>query len=210
MALLAQLSSQVGDRTQQSNLKVVARCLAEPALLDEIAAGLTSQDAPLLGDCAEVMTETAETRPDLVAPYIHALIPLLTHKTTRVRWEAMHAIGLVAALRPDVMEGLLPRLRTLMRTDTSVIVRDWATHAVGAYAQTSEHAARLAYPMLTEMLTLWHSKQAGQALRGLANVVRQAPDLAGELHAVAAHYDAIGRHVVRQAARALMKACDQV
>lgn len=51
MSILAHLSSQVGDRTEYSNRKVVVQCLDEPDLLAEIAEGLKSSKAALVGDC---------------------------------------------------------------------------------------------------------------------------------------------------------------
>ena len=36
MDMLSQLSSQVGDRAEYSNRKVVLRCLEQPSLLEEI------------------------------------------------------------------------------------------------------------------------------------------------------------------------------
>ena len=62
MSILSQLSSQVGDRSEASNRKVVRQCLENPALLDEIAVGLKQQDAALLGDCAEVLTMVGSPR----------------------------------------------------------------------------------------------------------------------------------------------------
>ncbi len=110
MGVLQQLSSQAGDRSEYSNRKVALRCLDQPELLAEIAAGLDSRDVKLVGDCAEVLTMVAETRPDLIAPYAKKLAVLLAHKTTRVRWEAMHALALVASQVPRVIASLLPRL----------------------------------------------------------------------------------------------------
>jgi hypothetical protein len=53
MSIINQLSSQVSGRTEASNLKVVAACHANPTLLAKIAAGLSSKDIALVGDCAE-------------------------------------------------------------------------------------------------------------------------------------------------------------
>ena len=66
MSILNQLSSQVGDRTEASNRRVAAQCLLDPALLDEIARGLKSEDGALVADCAEVMTKVAEEHPEIV------------------------------------------------------------------------------------------------------------------------------------------------
>lgn len=205
MSILDQLSSQVGDRTEKSNLRVALQCSANPALLDEIAGGLKSDDAALAGDCAEVMTKLAEEKPEWVAPYAGALAALVTHKTRRVRWESIHALALTAALVPKTIARLLPRLAEIIRSDSSVIVRDYAIDAVGNYAGTSKRAARAAYPILVEALTVWGGKHAAHALRGLGNVARAAPDLAGEVQSLALRYHDAGRSVVRQAARALLK-----
>lgn len=205
MGILNRLSSQLGDRTEQSNLEVVTLCLDQPALLEEIAAGLRSDEAALIGDCAEVLTKVAEERPELVAPYASALTALLTHKTTRVRWEAMHALALIAPEVPEIIRPLLPRLRRLIHDDLSVIVRDYATEAVGNYAKTSSQAAQAAFPILLEALTLWNEKHAGRALNGLSHVAAAAPELAGELHAIGLRYHDHGRGVVRKAAKGLLR-----
>lgn len=206
MTIREQLSSQRGDRTEASNLQVVARCLAEPALLAAIADGLASPDGALVGDCAEVLTHVAEEHPKWVAPHAAALGALLTSKVTRVRWEAMHALALVAAQATEVIAGLLPRLGDILRGDRSVIVRDYAVDAVGNYAATSAEAAQEAYPLLMDALTLWDGKQAPHALEGLANVARARPALANPLREVAMPYADDRRGRARRAARALLKA----
>jgi hypothetical protein len=69
MTIVEQLSSQTGDRTEASNRAVAWQCLTDAAALEEIAGGLESEDERLAGDCAEVMTKVAETKPALVNPY---------------------------------------------------------------------------------------------------------------------------------------------
>ncbi len=205
MTLLSQLSSQVGDRTEYSNRKVVLACLDKPAQLAEIAHGLESKDAALLGDCAEVMTQVAELHPEWVAPHARALAALLTHKTTRVRWESMHALALVAMLAPKVIAPLLPQLGEMIRCDSSVIVRDHAVDAIANYAKTSPRAARAAYPYLKQALIAWDGKQAAHALNGLINVASVLPELSGELHTIGIRYLNHHRGVVRKAAKMLVK-----
>jgi hypothetical protein len=204
--ILQQLSSRVHDRTAKSNLKAAARCLKEPALLDEIARGLQDQDAALVGDCAEVLTEVAGQKPDLAARYAANLVPLVNHATTRVRWEAMHALALVATRDPRVIASLLPRLDEIIRLDGSVIARDYAVDAVGNYAGTNMQAARAAYPLLMDALTVYNGRQAGHALAGLAKAVAADPGLGDELGPVWERFEDSTSGVVRKAARALMKA----
>lgn len=205
MSIINQLSSQSGDRSEYSNRKVVIQCLDDPDLLSNIADGLKNRDAAIVGDCAEVMTKVAEEDPAWIVPYAGDLAMLLCHKNTRVRWEAMHALALVAALTPDTITPLLPQLTEMLRTDKSVIVRDYGTDACAAYASTSKIAAQAAYPMLKEMLTLWNGKQAGHALQGLVAIAKLLPHTHAELSLIAEKYLSFPRGVVRKAAKELAK-----
>jgi hypothetical protein len=208
MSIIDQLSSQVGDRTEESNRRAAARCLTQPALLTEVAAGLVHDDPALVGDCAEVLTKVAEERPEWVAPYAGQLAGLLAHEKARVRWEAMHALALVAVLVPEVIGGMIHRLALIIRTDRSVIVRDSAVDAVGSYAGISMETAEAAYPILKEALTLWEGKQAARVLRGMCRVAAHLPGQAGELRRLAEEHLDHPRGVVRKAARALVLAAE--
>lgn len=207
MSILAKLSSQVGDRSESSNRKVVLECLDTPDLLGEIAEGLRSKDAALVADCAEVLTQVAEQHPDWVAPYAESLAALVGHKTTRVCWEVMHALALVTAFVPAVIEPLLPKLAEMIRADSSVIVRDYATDVIANYAAIDKATAEQVYPLLKEALTVWGGKHAGHALKGLANVALKVPALCDELYSIAEKYSSSdNKAVVRKAAKELLKA----
>jgi len=153
-----------------------------------------------------VLTQVAEQHPDWVAPYVEGLAVLIGHKTTRVRWEVVHALALVAKLAPITIELLLPRLAETIRNDTSVIVRDYAVDAIANYAVTSKAASEKAYPLLKEALTVWNGKHAGHALKGLVGVATKVPAIHSELRSIAEEYASSSRTVVRKAARELLKA----
>lgn len=206
--ILAQLSSQLNDRTEAANRAVAEQCLRQPELLKEIAGALVEADANLVGDCAEVLTKVAETDPGLVAPYAEKLVPLLAHATTRVRWEAMHALALVAGRTPKLMHKLLPQLQALLRQDKSTIVRDYAVEALAAHASTGKAAAERAFPLLAEALTVWQGKHAARALNGLAHVAAQAPQHAAAIRTLAYAHLGAGRGVTRKAAKALLKSME--
>ncbi len=208
MSILSQLSSQVGDRTESSNLKVVEHCLVDPALLAEISLGLNEDDPSLVGDCAEVFTKVAQVNPALVVQYAEALSVLLVHKNTRVRWEATHAIALITGLIPTSVSALLPILVRMLHEDQSVIVRDHAVDALGYYAATGSHAADCVYPYLLEALTLWDGKQAGHALHGLSQAGPLLPGRHTELLSIGTQYSHSDRPVVAKAAKGLLKALE--
>lgn len=207
-SLLSQLSSQVGDRTQQSTLKVAEKCLADPGQLKEIAAGLAGKDGLLAADCAEVFTQVAYRRPELVAPYAAALAAQLGHKTTRVRWECAHALSLVAATPPavKVVAALLPRLSAIIRDDKSIIVRDYAATALGTYASTGPTAAHAAYPLMLEALAAHEGRHAARVLEGLRHVLAHAPDHRSAIFEAARRYADHGKTTIRQAAKSLVRA----
>lgn len=207
MSILQELSSQRGDRTQRSNEQVALQCREQPMLLEDIGFGLTQQDAKLVGDCAEVMTLVAQHQPDLVIPYADALITLLTHRTTRVRWEAMHAVALIANLIPNHAPSLKPILVRAIQHDTSIIVRDYAVDALGCLATANGALARAIYPVLIEALHLWDGRQAKQALMGLCNVLSQEPSLAGNFLKVGQQFSDHPKRSVKEAAKKLTKAC---
>lgn len=199
MSILDSLSSATGDRTQSSNERAALECLEKPALLAEIAVGLSGPDEKLAGDCAEVMTKVAERRPLLVTPYAAVLVRALESRNTRVRWEAMHAIAEIAQFVPTTVEALLPRLRQAIVEDRSVIVRDHAVKALGAYAGTGPVAAVSVLPLLEIALTAWEGKQAAHALAGLLMAGYRAPALADEIVAAARRFEADTRPSVRKA-----------
>ncbi len=206
MSILSQLSSQTGDRSEASNDKIVKLCLEDSRRLTEIAGGLSQKNAALVGDCAEVMTQVALTHPEYIAPYFQGLAALMNHKTTRVRWEAVHALALLAALTPAETAGLLPRLAEVIRNDSSIIVRDYAVDAAANYAGSGPAEAEEAYPVLIEALTAWNSRHAGHALAGLTKAAGWLSLRRDDLLEIAEKYSQSEKGVVRKAAKDLLKA----
>jgi len=204
MSVLSRLSSQVGDRTEESNKRVAREALEQPFVLAEIAQGLSADDPRLVGDCAEVMTMVAEHGPELVVLYIEEIVPLLSAEKTRVRWEAMHAIALVVRLVPERIAPMIGELGAKIKGDRSVIVRDWAVYALGEYGSTSKEAARSAFSILAEALTAWEGKQAGKALEALGKLVARDASLTQQAGSLAEPYLTHRSAKVRRLAKKLV------
>ena len=205
MALFTQLSSQIGDRSEQGNRRVAAIILNDPVLIEDISTGLRSKNAKLLADCAEVCTMMAESRPELVAPLADQLIPLLQHKNTRVRWEAMHAMALVTPLALPLVSQHFPEIAHLFRNDTSVIVRDYAVVCAGNLAAGGPDYARMVYPFLKESLSAYQTKHARLALIALAKAAPFLEAHKDELRDLANLYLGHVKPSIKQAARKLIK-----
>ena len=208
MRIVDRLASAQGLRTQDANRAVAKDCVARPELMTEIADSLTSQDHLLAGDCAEVMTKVAETRPDLVAPHAEALHAHLTHKNGRVRWEAAHALALVAPLVPGLVERELNQLTQIIAKDKSVIVRDYLIDAVGAYGTTGPRAADRAFPVLRDALTAWEGKHAARTLAALGRLVAVQPSLAKRTADLARGFLTHDRPGIRKAAKVALRAAE--
>lgn len=209
MTIVSLLSSQVGEKTEEGNRFVAKECIQNPTLLNEIKDGLTSKDKALIGDCAEVFTKVAEEKPELVVPFTDYLLPLLSSKTTRIRWEAIHAISLITINIPKQIFLLLPKIKELIESDKSTIVRDYSVQAVCNYAEVGEQEALTAFPILKETLLMWEGKHRSRVLTGLLNVCKSAPECVLEIRGIAEEYVDDQRSGVKKAAKSLIKAIDK-
>lgn len=205
MNLLDQLSSSRGDRTEASNKRVAARLLKDSSRLSEIAVGLTSDDAKLAGDCAEVMTMVAADKPAAVAPFADKLIARLDDRDTRVRWEVMHSLAEIAACVPGQIAPIVSRLDEKIANDKSVIVRDYAVLALGEYGSTSPAAAQRVWPSLQKALVAWDGKQAGKALVAMQKLVAVDSSLKADARKIAERFLDHSSTSVRTAAKRLLK-----
>jgi HPt (histidine-containing phosphotransfer) domain-containing protein len=209
-SIFSQLSSSVGDRTNAANHAVALACLDNPALLAQVAQGLLSQDERLAGDCAEVMTQTAAETPEAVLPYAGPLIMLLDHPFTRARWEAAHTLATIAPMISDHLRSKRGLLDRLIRTDPSIIVRDYTVDIVAGLAGASPEDAKWAFPLLLDCLHNRNGKHAGRALPGLGRVAEVMPDTRGVIRQHAESLSDHPRGGVRKAARRLTEALDRM
>lgn len=209
MTIVSKLSSQLGEKTEEGNRNVAQQCIQYPKLLDEIKEGLLSKDKAIIGDCAEVMTKVSEVNPELVVPYFNDLLPLLSSKTTRVRWETIHALSLITPYISEQISLLLPKLKELITADKSTIVRDYSVQTICNYAEVGKKEAVAAFPILKESLSLWEGKHRGRILTGLLNVCKHAPEYILEIRGIAEDYMEDNRSSVKKAAKVLIKAIDK-
>ncbi len=114
MEILNQLSSRVGDKTEKSNKLVAGQCIKDPKLLNNIVMRLPDNNKKLQSDCIEVFTMVSENHPDLIVPFADKIIPLLSSKVTKTRWEAVHTLSFIADKVPEIIFSILPELQELM------------------------------------------------------------------------------------------------
>jgi len=205
MEILNQLSSQKGDKTEDSNKLVAEKCIASPRLLADIAIGLEDKNKKLQSDCIEVFTLVSEKKPEIVTPYAENIIPLLHSKESKTRWEAVHTLSYIADKIPETISHLLPLLQSLIEKDHSTIVRDYAIDTVANHAKTTIKTSKESYELLKFTLDLWGEKHARQVLRGFNHVLDNVPDYKAEIHILIQPYLSANKKVVATEAKKLIK-----
>lgn len=203
--LFTRLSSRAGDPTQQSNEAVAVACLSAPSLLHWIAEGLSHKDPKLAGDCAEVLTKVAESDPRLVCPYAEALLTSLQRTNNRIRWEAMHAVALISPYIAERVLAEIDNIQTLMLTDKSTIVRDYAIACLGNAASAGEDAAVVVLPLLKRGIDELGDKFLSKLLTAMTEIAKVMPRLAVEVLMYGYDYEHHSKSSVQKAAKKLIK-----
>ena len=205
MDILSQLSSQKGDRTEDCNKIVAEKCITSPRLLADIAVGLEDKDKKLQSDCIEVFTLVAEKKPELAVPYADNIVPLLSSKESKTRWEAAHTLSFIAEKTPDDIFPILPVLQSLIENDHSTIVRDYSIDTIANYAKVSIETSEKSYELLKYALELWGEKHARQVLRGFNYVLDNCSDNKAEINLLVQPYLSANKKIVATEAKKIIK-----
>ena len=205
MEILNQLSSQTGDKTEDSNKMVAEKCIANPHLLAEISVGLEDKNKKLQSDCIEVFTMVSEKKPEFIVPYAGNIVPLLSSKQSKTRWKTVHTLSYIANKIPDIISSILPVLQSLIEKDESTIVRDYAVDTIANYAQISVETSEETYELLKFTLELWGEKHARQVLRGFNHVLDNISDYKAEISSLVQPYLSANKKVVATEAKKIVK-----
>ena len=205
MEILNQLSSQKGDKTEDSNKIVAEKCIAGPRLLAEIAIGLEDKDKKLQSDCMEVFTLVSEKKPELVVQYAENIVPLLSSKQAKTRWEAVHSLSYIAYKIPDIISSILPALQSLIEKDESTIARDYAVDTIANYAKISVETSEESYEFLKHTLELRGEKHAKQVFKGFNYVLDNCSDYNAEINLLVQPYLTANKKIVAAEAKKIVK-----
>ena len=203
--LLNQLSSQKGDKTEDSNRIVAEMCIADPRLLAQITIGLEDSDEKLQSDAIEVFTFVSQVKPELIVPYAENILPLLYSKKGKVRWEAVHTLSCIAEQISDIISSILPTLQSLVEKDKSTIVRDYALDTVANYAGVNAEASEESYELLKYALELWGEKHAKQIFKGFNYVLDYFPKTREEINLLVRPYLSANKKIVASEAKKIVK-----
>ncbi len=205
MEIINLLSSKQGDKTEKSNRIVSEMCIAKPCLLEDIASGFLSSDKKLQSDCIEVFTMVSEKRGELILPFADKIIPLLTSKETKTRWEAVHTLSFIAGEIPEIIFSILPELQKLVENDKSTIVRDYTVDTIANYAKSDKESSDKAFAILKTALDLWDEKHAKQVFKGFGNILANQPLYKTEIDKLVRPFLEAKKKVVANEAKSLIK-----
>lgn len=103
MGILDELTSATGDK--QSNKELVKRCLVTPPLLHSIAEGLRTGGPPAKVDCAQILTDVGQRRPDLIGEFVADFLDATRSKSPKVAKLAFTGLEQVVGANPAEVYG---------------------------------------------------------------------------------------------------------
>jgi HEAT repeat protein len=122
------------DKSHKEQVAVMARmALASRKSLAQLFSVLRTGNAVEKGTAAEVMKFVSQEKPEIMLPYVDALIGNIDDTVPRVRWGCPEAIGNIAKKYPQEVEGAIPKLRKNLN-DESTVVRWCAAYALSEIA----------------------------------------------------------------------------
>lgn len=113
MGILDELTSATGDK--QSNKELVKRCLATPPLLHSIAEGLRTGTPKAKVDCAQILTDVGQRRPDLIGEFVADFLDATKAKSPKVARLAFTGLAQVVGANPGEVYAEREHLFTVAR-----------------------------------------------------------------------------------------------
>lgn len=122
-----------------------------PSLFPQLIEILKTGTDPQRGTSADVIEALSKENPDLVAPYIDALVGYINYKAPRVKWATSETIGNLSKNYCTETEKAIPNL--LANTaDNGTVVRWAAAFALAEIAKNCPAARPNLLPRIDEIL----------------------------------------------------------
>lgn len=166
MSVLDRLARAMDRNDERPNVELAEDLAAsgDKAAIAELAGTLDAAPVAVQNDALKVLYEIGARRPELVAPHLDAVLPLLSSRNNRNVWGALKAIETIAPLRPDKVGAAINDV--LAAADrSSVIAKDAANGILAlliAAGQTKQllpvalerlgHAAPNQFPTYAEQI----------------------------------------------------------
>ncbi len=158
-----------------------AEILMHPELFAELLAQLYSENSIEIIAAANTLGRISLKDPQMMVTAGPRLVQLLKHPLKRVRWQSMEAYSPLAALLPELTQGILDELEHYALNDSSTIIRDHAIQSLAYYAGSSVEAAAEVHPLLIRILDQWQDRHAARIFSGLHHIARLIPQRLPEI-----------------------------
>lgn len=178
---LEKLSAALGEKGGKANKALAEEAALNSNVLIELSEGLKSPDVNIAADCAEVFCETAAKEPSLVQPYLKYLSTLFESKSSRARWESVHAFAHVAKDLPEEVAAFTDSLWELYQKDKSAIVRDYSLLAIANVAASNKENAQAMFDILFQSGSLYGGRHLKFVLEIFPSLMEFCPDKEKEL-----------------------------
>jgi hypothetical protein len=106
----------------------------DKTLFPQLIELLQTGSDPQRGTSADVIEQVSKISPEIAAPYINDLIPLINYKAPRVKWGIAEAIGNLSRHYPRESEAAIPNLLKNTK-DSGTVVRWSAAFALSEIAK---------------------------------------------------------------------------
>lgn len=152
MSVLDRLARAMDRNDERPNVELAEDLAAsgDAAAIAELADALAQAPVAVQNDALKVLYEIGARRPELVAPHLDAVLPLLSSRNNRTVWGALKAIETIAPLRPDQVGAAIDDV--LAAADrSSVIAKDAANGILASLIAAGQNKRLL--PVALERLT---------------------------------------------------------
>ena len=107
-------------------------------------------------EVAHTIALAARANPDVVAPHVDALIDALYRPEAQTRWEVLDALSMVAASKPEKVEGAFEGAEASLFDDGSAMVRLAAFVFLARLGASSAERSDEVWPLLDEAIQCYH------------------------------------------------------
>ncbi len=121
------------------------------------------------GTCADVIKHISEQKPELLAPYLDALIEYINYRAPRVKWGVPEAIGNLARVYPEPVAVAIPYLmqNTIENVVNTTVIRWCAAYAMAEIAKSNPQTREQLLPFFEQVIL-------SETNQGVKNVYLQA------------------------------------
>lgn len=128
----------------------------EDAQISALVEELSGSSRRRRQEVAHQLSVTAKARPELLLPYVDALVDALYRPEAQTRWEALDALSALADVNPDAVEHAYDGAEASLFDDGSATVRLSAFVFLCRLGASSPERSGRVWPLVDEAIQCYH------------------------------------------------------